>query len=129
MQCKYLPSRVKLRLRIKWDRSTKLEISRKKRGAKELGPGNSVIRLRTQKNFPLPRFFFPLVYFKLCLFHCKGLFHEISKSSIPVWFHSRVFGSRKIESPPPIAFLIRVIAPNVRGLHFSIATIAIRALL
>ncbi|KAJ9486564.1 hypothetical protein VN97_g6770 [Penicillium thymicola] len=71
-------------------KSTELEIQ-KKRGAKELGPGNSVIRLRTQKNFPLLRFFSFLTYFNpLCLFSCK----------------------RRIEPTPPIASLIRVIAPN-----------------
>lgn len=62
----------------------KLEIQ-KKRGAKELGPGNSVIRLRTQKNFPLLRFFSSLAYFNpLCLFSFKRLYYEISKPSIPV---------------------------------------------
>lgn len=85
MQCKYLLSRVELWTFESNVINTKLEIvSRKKRGAKELGPGNSVIRLRTQKNFPLLRFFFPLAYFNLCLFRCKRLSYEISKSSIPV---------------------------------------------
>lgn len=66
------------------NKPTSFEIQ-KKRGAKELGPGNSVIRLRTQKNFPPLRFFSSLAYFNpLCLFYYKRLCYERLNPSIPV---------------------------------------------